>query len=125
MNEENIKQEILTQEDQLLKAMLTADVVLLDELFHEKLLFNIPGGQTITKSMDIEAYTSGTMKVKDISVNDRMVNIIDDSAVVVASVQMEGQYYEHQFNEAYRFIRVWKSVGGKWKLIAGSSSPIQ
>ncbi|MEZ4851827.1 MAG: nuclear transport factor 2 family protein [Bacteroidia bacterium] len=55
--------EILSCEKSLAEAMQNADLVLLDQLIHEDLVFVIPSGQTITKNADLDSYRAGTMQV--------------------------------------------------------------
>lgn len=69
-------------ENRLLDAMLNADVETLDKLIHTDLLFNSAMGQTVTKEMDLQSYSSGLMKVNTISASDQQINIIGDTAVL-------------------------------------------
>ncbi|MBO6515284.1 MAG: nuclear transport factor 2 family protein [Bacteroidia bacterium] len=115
------KELVLKYENQLFDAMLNADVEMLEQLLHEDLLFNIPGGQTITRAMDLDAYMNQVMTWSSIYAEEQTVNIIDDNAVVVSTVKMKGKYYDHEFDQRYRFLRVWKLVGQDWQVIAGSS----
>jgi len=108
-------------EKEILTAMKNCDVQKLEELIHEDLLFSIPNGQTITKALDIESYSSGNMRIKEISSSDQQINIIGDSAVVSVIIEMKGTYFDFILDGKYRFIRVWKSFNNSLKVIAGSS----
>jgi len=112
--------EIVVCEEVLLMAIKESDVERLDLLLHEDLLFTNPMGQTITKKMDMEGYRSGGMKVHHIASQDQIINIIGDTAVVAVSIMLEGSYGEQSLNGEYRYTRVWKSIDGGWKVIAGS-----
>jgi hypothetical protein len=118
------KEQIISNEKNLLNAMKDNNVLKLDELVHEDLLFNIPNGQTITKSMDLETYRSGNMKISSILSREHEINLIGDNAVISVTVEMKGKYFDHILDGKYRFIRVWKLFNGKWKVIAGSSTQL-
>ena len=51
---------------------------------------------------------------------DQTIQIIDDNAVVAKSINLKGTYSNQPFEGKYRYIRVWKSFEGRWKVIAGS-----
>jgi Domain of unknown function (DUF4440) len=115
------KSQIIVNEKYLLTAMKNNNVQKLDELIHEDLLFNLPNGQTITKTVDLETYRSGNMKISEISSSEQTVNLIEDNAVVSVTIEMKGKYFDHKLDGKYRFIRVWKVFNGQWKVIAGGS----
>ncbi len=115
------KNSIRTAEKELLNAMKNCDVQILDTLLHEELLFTIPNGQTITKALDMETYSSGNMKIKEIASSEQEIHIIGDNAVVSVKIEMKGMYFDHILDGKYHFLRVWKSYNDTWKVIAGSS----
>lgn len=116
----NIKS-ILASEYRLLKAMKECKIEELEILLHDDLLFNIPNGQTITKTMDLETYRSGNMKINEILADEQNINLIGDNAIITCTIRMKGMYFNHTLDGKYRFIRVWKLVDNKWRVIAGSS----
>ncbi|MCV6629058.1 MAG: nuclear transport factor 2 family protein, partial [Flavobacteriaceae bacterium] len=73
---------ILKTEQELLNAMKNSDVQKLDELLHDDLLFNIANGQTITKTMDLETYRSGNMKISEVSATEHQIRFIHDNAII-------------------------------------------
>ncbi len=118
-------EQILECEKRLLEAMKNGDFKVLDELLHENLIFNIPTGQTITKSMDIENYKSGMMKVSEILATDQMIKSIDDETFTVAvTIYLNGKYSNQIIDGKFRYLRVWKLFNNSWKVIAGSGYSI-
>ena len=115
------KDAIIACEKEILNAMKNCDVQILDTLLHEELLFTIPSGQTITKALDMETYSSGNMKIKEIASSEQEIHLIGDNAVVSVKIEMKGMYFDHILDGKYRFIRVWKSFNDNLKVIAGSS----
>jgi len=108
-------------EQTLLTAMSARNLDLLNGLLHDDLLFHIPNGQTITKSIDMDTYRSGGMKIDDIQSSIQEINIIGDNAIVSTTVEMKGWYFEHPLDGRYKIIRVWKRFEENWQVIAGSS----
>jgi hypothetical protein len=117
-------EQILECEKRLLEAMKNSDIQVLDELLHDSLIFNIPTGQTITKSMDIENYRLGNMIVSEISATDQIINFIDDTSTVAVTLYLKARYGEQIIDGKFRYLRVWKLFGSSWKIIAGSGFPI-
>lgn len=122
---ETVEHEIKKQEKILLDAVKKSDVQVLDELLHDKLLFCIPGGETVTKSMDLDAHRSGRMVVNSLLASELVVQVIDEStAVVSVKITTDGKMIDQPIAGDFRYIRVWRLVGLKWKIVGGSCSPI-
>jgi len=111
---------VVNAEIELLTAIKKSDVMALETILHDDLLFNMPDGQTITKEFDLQVYRSGRMKIDSLEGSDQIVNIIDNSAVVAVTVALKGTYDNSPINGVFKYIRVWKKVGKNLKVIAGS-----
>lgn len=114
------EEQIIKCENRLFEAMKNADINVLDELLHDSLIFNIPTGQTITKTMDIDNYRSGLLTVYDISATDRTINSFENTSVVAVTVHLKAKYAEQTVDGKFRYLRVWKLFDNSWKIIAGS-----
>lgn len=115
-----LEAEIVRRENALLTAVTTNDVALLDDLLHDDLLFNGPDGQTGTKALDLANYRSGGIQLSRAEARDRSMSAIGDDVVVAVTVTLEGSYLGFRVDGSYRYLRVWKQVGGAWRVIAGS-----
>jgi len=115
-----LEAEIVAREDALLKAVLTNDVDLLDDVLHDDLLFNGPDGQTGTKAQDLANYRSGGIQLRRADASDRLVSAIGDTVVVAVTVTLAGSYMGVRVDGRYRYLRVWKRAGGAWRVIGGS-----
>lgn len=111
---------IIDAENRLLAAIKNANVLALDQLLHNDLLFNLPNGQTITKESDLNTYRSGKIKIDLLEFFDRIITIIDDSAVVCVTVLLKGTYDNQPLDGTFRYVRVWKRFDDNLKVIAGS-----
>jgi len=111
---------VVNAEIELLTAIKKSDVLALDTILHDDLLFNMPDGQTITKDFDLQTYRSGKIKIDSLEGSDQIVKIIGDSAVVTVTVALNGTYDNTPINGVFKYIRVWKKIGKNLKVIAGS-----
>lgn len=111
---------IIAAEKRLLEAMKTSSVELLDSLLHDALLFNGPTGETATKAMDLANYRTGGINLHTVEPSDRQVSVIGDNAVVTVTVRLKGEYMGQDIDGRFRYLRVWKSIAGEWKVIGGS-----
>lgn len=112
--------EVLESETRLLDAMRTSDADLLDELLHDELLFNGPNGETATKALDLANYRSGKIDLRTVDASDRVVSVIGDDVIVAVTVELEGSYMGQEVGGRFRYLRVWKHLGRRWQVIAGS-----
>lgn len=111
---------VINAEIELLTAIKKSDVLALETILHDDLLFNMPDGQTITKDFDLQAYRSGKMKIDFLEASDQIVNIVENTAVVAVTVSLKGTYDTMAINGVFKYIRVWKKSGKNLKVIAGS-----
>jgi hypothetical protein len=116
----DIEPQIVAAEERLLQAQKTSNVALLDSLLHDELLFNGPTGETATKAMDLANYRTGGINLRTVEASDRQISVIGDDAVVAVTVRLIGNYMGQEIDGRFRYLRVWKSVGGDWKVIGGS-----
>lgn len=119
------KSSVVNAEIELLTAIKNADVSVLEKMLHDDLLFNLPGGQTITKEFDLNTYRSGKMKIDFLEASDQIINCIGDTAIVSVMVLLKGNYDNNLLDGTFRYIRVWKQFGEDLKVIAGSCTELK
>lgn len=118
------QKEIEFNENRIIEAMRNHDVKVLEELLHEDLLFVIPNGSLITKAIDIDNFKSGNVHIESISTNNQTIQLIDENAVVSVRIDLKGTFLNQPFQGTFRYLRVWKLIERKWKVIAGSGVQI-
>lgn len=118
------KTEILKLENRLYEAMKNSDLKDLDTLLHEDLLFIAPGGKILTKEKDLETYRSGILKINRLDPEIKELQIMDDLAIVVLKVDLEGTYQAEPFESRYQYIRFWKRFPDGIKVVGGSGVQI-
>lgn len=111
-------------EQRLLIAMQKHDVIELDQLLHDDLLFITPDGNAITKAMDLEAHRSGAMVIERIVPTLEKISMISDAAVVVLRMETKGSMMGQPIEGTFRYIRVWKKTDNEYRVIAGSCTAI-
>lgn len=116
--------DIITCENELLQAMKDCNLTSLNDILHDDLLFNGPDGETITKTMDIAAYQSGNMIVNDLKASNQQISILGDNAIVAVTVELKGEFMRQSIGGIFRYIRVWKKVDNRLKVIGGGCTPI-
>ena len=114
------KAQVTASESDLVEAMKTSNVELLDTLLHDDLLFNGPNGETATKAMDLKKYRSGNINLHTVESSDLMLSCIGDVVVVAVTVEIKGNYLGQDVDGRFRYLRVWKLFESRWKVIAGS-----
>lgn len=118
------KSEIIEQEDKLCKAITESNISTLEELLHDDLLFVIPSGEAINKEIDLRTYRDGALKIDKINSHIEALNIIEDTAVIILSMELRGSYNTKSFEARYRYIRFWKKFKDGIKVIGGSGIAI-
>jgi hypothetical protein len=118
------KEKILEKETELLKAIESRDIDKLEHLLHEELLFILPGGETITKKMDLDSHRAGEMVVEKLKTSYEKLNIIEDTAIVTLSIETQGKMLGKDFQGKFRYIRMWKQIDEELKVIGGSCTRI-
>lgn len=111
-------------EDDLLRAMLSSDVAVLDTLIDDQLLFLAPDGSVATKAMDLENYRSGAQVVR--SARRRRLEVVthgDDVAVTSALVELSLVFRGQPVEGTFQYIRTWRRTGGAFRIVAGAVLP--
>ena len=115
---------VIEYEEKLLAAFAAKDLEVISELLHDNALFVYPNGLIVTKANVLDNYRTGNSAFSTITASDRMINLIDDTAVVTMTLELKGNYYDQQISSQFRYIRVWKLFNGNWRVIAVSGVPL-
>lgn len=102
--------------------MKDCNIEVLGELLHDELLFNVAGGLTVSKEMDINAYKTGNMVVESIIPTEQQINIFGNTAVVVVTTELTGWFMKEPIKDKVKFLRIWKKFDDRYQVIAGSST---
>lgn len=118
--------EIVAAEAQIRAAQLDADVVALERLISEDLLFTGPDGQLGTKAQDLEAHGSGVVRFRSHQPEElRVRRVSTDVAVSALRARLEVEVAGTLLRGTYRYTRVWAREGGSpWRVIGGHVSEV-
>lgn len=118
------REQIVSLEKKLLKAFCEYDVATLDELIHEQALFVLPNAQTISKPTVLDNYRNKKMEM-EITPSDHTITFVEDTAVISVNLESHVKSGETTNQSKFRYLRVWKSFNGSWKIIATGGVPIK
>ena len=114
------KNEIIELENKLVDGIKKSDIVFLDKVLHDDLLFLAPNGQIITKTIDLASHQSGEMLVEELILTIENVNVINDTAIAVVVYKTKGTMLGNPIQGKFRYIRIWKKFPDGLKVIGGS-----
>lgn len=117
-------EQIIEKEQVLLKAMLTSDVMVLDDLIADDLIFTDHTGRVVNKSDDLDAHRSGSLHIESIAPSEQVIKMYGNTAIVSVLMQIKGQYLKQPFEGKIRYSRVWMKIDNSWKIVAGHSSSV-
>jgi ketosteroid isomerase-like protein len=118
--------EIVALEEQLRAAQLDADVVALDRLISDDLLFAGPDGQLATKRQDLDAHAAGVVRVRRHEPDELRIRRVGADVALTAlrarlAVEVNGALVEG----AYRYTRVWaREPDGAWRVVGGQVAEV-
>jgi len=117
-------QDIVRLEARIRAAQLSADVIALNELISENLLFTGPDGQLGTKAQDIEAYRSGAVKfLAHVPEELRIRRVGVDVAIAALRTQLTVNVAGNLSRGTYRYTRVWAREDNiTWRVVGGHVS---
>lgn len=119
--------EIVELEARVRTAQLSGDVIALEVLIDDDLLFTGPDGNLGTKVQDLDAYRSGLVKFcshEPLELRIRRVgtNVAITSLRAWLVVDVSGKTSEGM----YRYTRIWdRQHGNQWRVVGGHVSQIE
>lgn len=115
-------EQIQTLENRLIEAMKTSNVIELDALIADDLIFTSHTGQLFTKQDDLDSHGSGNIEIFSIQPHEQKVRIEGNVAIVSVLLEISGSFFGNTEVGFYRFTRIWKDHDGKWQVIAAHST---
>lgn len=123
MNDANLDV-VVELEERLERAMRTSDVLVLDELLADDLLFTNHQGLVVSKQEDLEVHRSGLLQLDSLHTSDRSIRELGNVAIVAVRVQLAGRHANNYFESTFRYTRVWALQGIRWKIVAAHASAV-
>jgi ketosteroid isomerase-like protein len=117
--------EIVALEARLRAAQLGADVLALEELIADDLLFTGPDGALGTKAQDLAAHGSGAVRFRAHEPEElRVRRVGKDVAVAALRARLAVEVAGTLARGTYRYTRVWAREGGAWRVVGGHVSEV-
>jgi ketosteroid isomerase-like protein len=117
--------EITDVEEWLRQAMLTSDVVALDALLANDLLFTNHFGRIVSKQEDLAQHASGALRFEKVDLIESRLQHGGAMPVSSTRLHLTGHFNGQAFDVDLRFTRVWrKAVDGSWQLAIAHSSAV-
>jgi hypothetical protein len=105
-------------EGQLRAATLASDVQALDALIADDVTFIDHLGRRVEKVQELEAYRTGILKLNQLDVYDRVIQLLDNAASVSLRTRVSGTYYGETFSAKIAYSRVWVCRQDVWTVIS-------
>ena len=118
--------EIVGCEAEIRAAQLNGDVVALERLIADELLFTGPDGQLGSKAEDLQLHGSGAMRLRSHEPEElRIRRVGDDVAVSALRTRLAVEVGGKLVGGIYRYTRVWAREGsGGWRVVGGHVSSV-
>jgi uncharacterized protein (TIGR02246 family) len=118
-------QEQLSDEQQILalfeagdRALMSADLAALADIFADDYVQYNDAGKPVTKQEILENLRSGAIRYPSIVSTGRKIRILGETAVVHGSENDEVEAKGKRSNVRYLYLDVLQKRDGKWKLVA-------
>ncbi|MGQ2982525.1 nuclear transport factor 2 family protein [Flavobacterium sp.] len=111
-------------EERLIKAMKESNILMLDALLAEDLIFTGHTGQMFTKADDLDAHRSGNVEIFEINPSEQVIIPMGNIAVVSVLLEISGSFFGNTEVGFFRFTRVWKEIGEGMQVVAAHSTQV-
>jgi ketosteroid isomerase-like protein len=118
------KQDIEKLEAQLAQAMLQNDVVMLDRLLSDDLVFSGPDGVIVNKAQDLAIHQSGDIIFTTYEIDELLVQSYNPIAIAHVKVNLAGNFRGEDFAGDFRYLRIYLKQDEQWKIIGGQVTAI-
>jgi ketosteroid isomerase-like protein len=125
-----------TKDDQATQDVMKANQALTDAIakgdgntFHrltsDDYILTSSIGSVWDKQKNEDALKEGTLKFDRMSDEETKATLYDNTAVVTGLSNIKGKYKDHEFDDSYRWTRVWVRRDAKWLCVAEQMSRVQ
>ena len=115
---ENDEQQILALHEAGDKALMSADLAVLAQIFAEDYVQYNEAGKSFTKQDVLDNFRTGAIRYPSIVSTGRLIRIFGDTAIVHGSELDQVEVDGKRSTVRYVYLDVLQKRGGKWKLVA-------
>jgi uncharacterized protein (TIGR02246 family) len=118
MSIDHDEQQILALHEAGDKALMSADVAVLAQIFADDYVQYNESGKAFTKQDVLESFRSGAIRYPSIVSTGRKIRVFGDAAVVHGSESDEVEAGGKRSRVCYLYLDVLQKRNGEWKLVA-------
>jgi uncharacterized protein (TIGR02246 family) len=112
------EQQILALHEAGDRALMSADLTALAEIFADDYVQYNEAGQASTKQQVLNNFRTGAIRYPAIVSTSRKIRVFGDTAVVHGSESDEVEAGGKRFSVRYVYLDVLRKIDGEWKLVA-------
>ena len=106
------------------EAHLRGDAGALDRLWATDLVVTVPDMPVMDKSESLAFVRSGRMKFQRYQTSDLRFRVYGDAAVVTGQLERVRESAKKEFEDDWRFTKVYVRRGGRWQVVAWHGSHV-
>ncbi len=118
MSMDNDEQKILALHEAGDRALMSADVALLAQIFADDYVQYNESGKAFTKQDVLESFRSGAIRYPSIVSTGRKIRVFGDTAVVHGAESDEVESEGKRLSVRYVYLDVLRKQNGEWKIVA-------
>jgi ketosteroid isomerase-like protein len=103
---------------------LRSDAAALDQLWADDLVVTVPDMPLMDKNEALQFVRSGRMKFKRYQTSDLRTRVYGDTAVVTGQLARERESASKEFEDDWRFTKVYVRRKGRWQVVAWHGSHV-
>src|ERR1700676_1047977 len=112
------EQQILALHEAGDRALMSADVSVLSQIFADDYVQYNEAGKAFTKQDVLESFRSGAIRYPSIVSTGRQIRVFGDTAIVHGAESDEVESDGKRFSVRYVYLDVLRKQNGEWKLVA-------
>jgi uncharacterized protein (TIGR02246 family) len=118
MSIDNDEQQILALHEAGDRALMSADLAVLAQIFADDYVQYNEAGKPFTKQDVLESFRSGAIRYPSIVSTRRQIRVFGDTAIVHGAESDEVESDGKRFSVRYVYLDVLRKQNGEWKLVA-------
>jgi uncharacterized protein (TIGR02246 family) len=118
MSIDNDEQQILALHEAGDRALMSADLAVLAQIFADDYVQYNEAGKPFTKQDVLESFRSGAIRYPSIVSTGRQIRVFGDTAIVHGAESDEVESDGKRFSVRYVYLDVLRKQNGEWKLVA-------
>jgi uncharacterized protein (TIGR02246 family) len=118
MSIDNDEQQILALHEAGDRALMSADLAVLAQIFADDYVQYNEAGRAFTKQDVLESFRNGAIRYPSIVSTGRQIRVFGDTAIVHGAESDEVESDGKRFSVRYVYLDVLRKQNGEWKLVA-------